>query len=226
MKNIYFIIGCIFLLTISCSIKSNSKSVAINENVIVSKDTMNDKNEVLNDFLGTKTEGQSKKIVILSEKININTTLKWLLHNDIYAVDPVTLEIKNKDSEFFRDFEWEIAREKYSKNFTVLDIKSRTYDNGTCCWSAENFTYQNLIFEEVKIGSPAYIKKYLLKNLDYEYYSFSDPIFYKNNSYLVFSFTHGSTRTITSHSSNLIIYKKQNNGKWIQTHIGNPDFLS
>lgn len=225
MKKIYFIISSILILTISCSIKSNRKSVAIKANVVISNDTLNDKYEVLNDFLRTRIDDKSKNFVIFSEKINTNTTLKWLLHNEIYAIDSITLEIKNKDSEFFRDSEWEIAREKYSKKFTPIEIKNKTYNRGSCCWLPENFNYKNLIFEELDIGSTAYIKKYLMQTEDYEYYSFSDPIFYMNDRYLMFSFTHGSARTITSHSSNLVIYKKQN-GKWIQTHIGNPDFVS
>ena len=151
MKKIYFIISSILLLTISCSIKSNIKSVAIKANVVISNDT-------LNDFLRTRIDDKSKNFVIFSEKINTNTTLKWLLHNEIYAIDSITLEIKNKDSEFFRDSEWEIAREKYSKKFTPIEIKNKTYNRGSCCWLPENFNYKNLIFEELDIGSTAYIK--------------------------------------------------------------------
>lgn len=225
MKNINFISGLIFFLVFSCNTKNNYISDANNVTSIAKNDTLSDKYEVLNDFLNRKIRDKSKKIVIFREKININTTLKWLLHNDIHAVDPINLEVKDKDWGFFRVIEWEIARGKYSKNVSVLDIKNKTHSTGTCCWSAKNFNYQNLILEESKIGSTDYIKKYLLQKEDYEYYSFSEPIFYQSNTYLVFSFTHGSVRTIISHSSNLVIYKKQN-GKWILSHIGNPDFVS
>ena len=225
MKYTYYIIGFIFLLTLSCNVKSKRKSPAIVANSVLSNDTLNDKYEVLNDFLTKRIKNKSKAVIIFSEKINTNTTLKWLLHNDIYAVDSVNFQFKNRDVEIFNDFDWETARKKYSKNFTANDIKTKKYNIGSCCWLPENFKYKNLIFEELSTNSIEYMKKYMIQTEDYEYYSFSEPVFYKNNTYLVFSFEHGFVRTITSLTTNLIIYKKHN-GKWILSHIGNPDFIS
>ena len=60
---------------------------------------------------------------------------------------------------------------------------------------------------------------------DFYYYYFSNPIYYQNKEYLIFTVFDGFIFDGLSGSSKIIIYKKKN-GKWIQTHEGHPNWFS
>ena len=213
---------------ISCASK-NDKSIVVPSNPIIEiNDTLREKYAVINDFLDTKIIDRSKKIMIHGKKINTNMTLRILRLNDIYVLDSTDSKKNYEDKTFYKEAEWEIARKKYSKN-SVTEIENATFRGGECCWIAENFNYKNFIFEELDFGTPAYEKKYFfgLNEYGYEFEDFyiSEPIYYQNKEYLVFTFSDGMVFPTQNYSTNIIIYKKKN-GKWIQTHVGMPNWFS
>jgi len=227
MKRLHFIIIASILM-ISCAPKYDKSITVVNNPINTINDTLREKYAVVNDFLETKIKDRSKKIMIHSKKINTNMTLKILRLNEIYALDSIDSKKKYEDKTFYKEVDWEIARKKYSKN-SVAVIENATFRGGECCWVTENFNYKNFIFEELDFGTPAYEKKYFfgLNEYGYEFEDFdiSEPIYYQSKEYLIFTFSHGKVFPTYEISTRIIIYKKIN-GKWVQTHIGVPNWIS
>jgi hypothetical protein len=223
---IHIVITLIFI--ISCASKYDKTKIEENKPTIIVNDTLKEKHAVVSDFLDTKIKDGSKKIMIHSKKINTNMTLKILRLNDIYVLDSLDNTKGYEDKTFYKEAEWEIVRKKYSKN-SVTEIENATFKGGECCWTAENFNYKNIIFEELDFGTPAYEKKYFfgLNEYGYEFEDFyiSEPIYYQNKEYLIFTFSHGNVFPTYEISTKIIIYKKKN-GKWVQTHEGLPNWFS
>lgn len=227
MKHTNFIIIFVILI-VGCASRSD-KSIFVSSNPISKiNDTLREKYAVINDFLETKIKDRSKKIMIHSNKINTNMTLKILRLNDIYVLDSIDSKKTYEDKTFYKEAEWEKARKKYSKN-SVTEIENATFRGGECCWVAENFNYKNFIFEELDFGTPAYEKKYFFGLNEYGYkfedFYISEPIYYQNKEYLIFTYSHGMVFPTYEISTRTIIYKKKN-GKWVQTHEGVPNWIS
>jgi len=216
---------------VDCATRSN-KSIGAPINPISKiNDTLLEKYAVIRDYLDSEIKKDSKKIMIYSKKTNTNVTLKILRLNDIYVLDSITGMYK-EDKTFYKETDWEITRKKYSKN-SIAEIENASDKGGECCWVAENFNYKNVIFEELQPGSKAFIEKYMPSKItpiekkvdgiaNYKLYSFSEPIYYQNRECLIFTFSKGD---FFGSNSLIIIYKKKN-GKWVQTHIGNPNWVS
>ncbi len=232
MKHLHFIIIAAILM-ISCASRSDKSIIVQTSPISQINDTLIEKYAVVSDFLDTKIKDRSKKIMILSKKINTNTTLHILKLNDIYELDSITGKYK-EDKTFYKEAEWEIARRKYSKN-SVAEIENATDRDLECCWVAENFNYKNVIFEESLPGSTTFIEKYMSSKVtdidanffntrNYDFYFFSEPIYYQNRECLIFTFSEGYIDGLSG-SSYIIIYKKKN-GKWVQTHKGMPNWIS
>jgi hypothetical protein len=217
----YIVIIAIF--TMNCASIHNKIVVTENNRIVDSNDSIGDKHSVLNDFFKYKMKNYSKKIIIVTEKINTNTTLRMLRINNIDSIDPVTRKTIKEDKTFYKEEEWEKTRKKYSKN-SIEEIKNATSSGGECCWTKEYFNYENVILEKLNIGSPAFEKKYL-ESPDYEYYYFSEPIYYQNKEYLIFTVHQGNIIGGLGGSSHIIIYGKIN-GKWLQTHVGYSDWFN
>ena len=227
MKYLHFTVIVAIIMT-SCASRSDKTMIVPINPINKINDTLREKYAVINDFLETKIKDSSKKIMIHSKKINTNMTLRILKLNDIYVLDSIDRTKNYEDKTFYKEADWEIARKKYSKN-SVTEIENATFRGGECCWVEENFNYKNFIFEELDFGTPAYEKKYFfsLNEYGYEFEDFyiSEPIYYQNKEYLIFTFSHGKVFPTLSYSTNIIIYKKKN-GKWVQTHIGMPNWIS
>ena len=97
-------------------------------------------------------------------------TLRILRLNDIYVLDSIDSKKNYEDKTFYKEAEWEIARKKYSKN-SIAEIEDANDSGGECCWVAENFNYKNVIFEELRIGLPAFEKKYI-SSPNFNYFCF------------------------------------------------------
>jgi hypothetical protein len=139
MKHINFII-VVFILLISCASKSDKRIVVFINPISKFNDTLSEKYAVVSDFLDTKIKDRSNKIMIMSQKINTNMTLRILRLNDIYVLDSIGSKKNKEDKTFYKEADWEIARKKYSKN-SVTEIENATFNGGECYWAAENFNY-------------------------------------------------------------------------------------
>lgn len=223
MKKQLIFTAYLFIFIVSCVSKNDKSNMTDNKPIIIANDTISDKLEVINDFLDKKIKKSSRKIMIMSQKINTDMTLRILRINDIYSLDSIT-RIDKEDKTFYKEEEWEKARKKYSKN-TIAEIEDAKGRVNECCWTSSNFNNKNLIFEELNIGSTEFAKKYSSNPNFYYYYYFSEPIYYQDKKYLIFTVFDGLIFDGLSGSSKIIIYKKKN-GKWVQTHEGLPDWLS
>ena len=227
MKRLNFII-IVVILILGCASRSDKSIVVPTNPINQNNDTLSEKYAVINDFLDTKIKDRFKKIMIHSQKINTDMTLRILRLNEIYALDSIDRTKNYEDKTFYKEANWEIGRKKYSKN-SVTEIENASFRGGECCWVAENFNYKNFIFEELDFGTPAYEKKYFfgLNEYGYEFEDFyiSQPMYYQNKEYLIFTFSHGSVFPPLEYATRIIIYKKKN-GKWVQTHIGVPNWIS
>lgn len=220
MKNQIINLVILIIIMTSCAFKNNK--IASDNPIIEINDSIAAKHEVINDFLDKKIKNHSK-IIIMSQKINNNLTLRILRINDIYSLDTITGNYV-EDKTFYKEEDWEKARKKYSKN-SIAEIEDANSSGGECCWIAENFDYKNVIFEELQFGTPAYEKKYFYGRNSYDDFYFSDPIYYHNKEYLIFSYSYGKNFPTQIYDSGIIIYKKIN-GKWVETHRGNTNWLS
>ncbi|MEM8522565.1 hypothetical protein [Flavobacterium sp. PL12] len=222
MKIQLIFFGYLFFFMVSCISMNDKSRITDDKPIIIVNDSISDKLVVINDFLDKKIKNSPRKIMLMSQKINTDMTLRILRVNDIYAVDSLA-RIVEDDKTFYKEEEWEKSRIKYSKNTTadIVDVKGRSNE---CCWTAGNFNDKNLVFEELNIGSTEFGKKYI-SNPNFYYYYFSEPIYYQNKEYLIFTIYDGFIFDGLSGSSKIIIYKKKN-GKWIQTHEGLPNWFS
>lgn len=218
----YTIIIAIFMISCASIFKksSNRKSNPI----IEINDTIKDKYYALNDFFDTKIKDHSKKIVVMNNKINTDMTLRMIRINEIFAVDSITKKTVKEDKLFYNEEEWEKARKNYTKS-SIEEIEGAKSRGGACCWTPDDFNYKNIIFENLRQGTPEYEKKYLSSPF-YDCYYFSDPIFYRNKEYLVFTVSEASLFGGLGGNSYVVIMKKNRNGKWIQTHVGYPDWYN
>jgi hypothetical protein len=122
---------------ISCASRSDKSIIVQTSPISQINDTLKEKYAVVSDFLDTKIKDRSKKIMILSKKINTNMTLKILRLNDICVWDSIDIKKNYEDKTFYKEADWEIARKKYSKN-SVAEIENATFKGGECCWIANN----------------------------------------------------------------------------------------
>ncbi|CAM2868748.1 MAG: hypothetical protein GZ091_19125 [Paludibacter sp.] len=214
----------ITILMISCTSIHNKNIVEKNNPITAINDTIRDKYDALNDFFDTKIKDYSKKIMVMSSKINTDMTLRMIRINQIVSTDSITKTGVKEDKTFYKEDEWEKAKKKYSKK-TIGEIEKATSDGGKCCWEPDDFNYKNIIFEKLRQGSTAFINKYISHPL-YDCYYFSEPIYYQNKEYLIFTVAEASLFGGLGGSSYIVILKKNKAGKWVQTHVGYPDWYN
>lgn len=211
--NIYT--GVILIFLLSCATKKdNNKAFSINTN-----DSIKEKYEELNDYFDTQIKEQSKEI-IMKEKITTNMTLKLLKINDIWSTDSVGMG--RKDETFYQEEDWEKLR-KENGNSSTEKIKNALMERGECCWTSANFKYKEIIFEDLEVGKSDFEKKYI-SSPSYNIYWFSEPVYYKNKEYIIFTTYKASLGGFGS-IVRLIIMKKIKN-KLIQSYQGIPDWHS
>jgi hypothetical protein len=218
----YTVIIAIFM--ISCASIQNKSIEEKNNPIIEINDTIKDKYCALNDFFDTKIKDHSKKIVVMSTKINTDMTLRMIKINQILTIDSITKKNIIEDKFFYNEEEWVKTIKKYSKS-SIEEIEDAKSRGGECCWNPDDFNYKNIIFENLRQGTPEYEKKYISSPF-YDCYYFSDPIFYKNKEHLVFTVGEASLFGGLGSAFYIVIMKKNKNGKWIQTHIGYPDWYN
>lgn len=200
MKKEIFITLLIILLISSCS-------------------STKDKHQALNDYFNTIIKDTSKEIIIIKDKINSNQTIEIFKVNDvIIAIDS---EGNGKtNTTLYNEKYWNKMYEKYAINYKTG--KNTWFVNKY--WSIDDFDYKKIIFEDSYVGkADAFLEKYDYKP-SIDIYSFSEPIFYRNKEFLVF--TVNKSATPIGNSSTYIVIMKKKRGKWIVTYKGFPEWHS
>jgi hypothetical protein len=204
MKN-YFFYTVIILLWIT------------NFSNVLFAQSANEKYKALNDYLATIIKDTTQVIFVAKEKINSNETLNTFGLNDIMIID--TAGNGRGDDTLYNKKDFEKMKTKY-KNKCLTG--KRIWCNEDF-WSKDNFRHKKVVLESMNTikGIELIIEKY--NKFDVKVYGFSEPIYYQNKKYLVFTV---NKLTLNGSHSNIIVMKKIS-GKWIMTHKGeNPNIIN
>jgi hypothetical protein len=172
-----------------------------------------DKNQAINDYLDSIIKNQNQEIIIIKEKISSDKTIE-IFRGTVY-LDPVTKKNVREfgvEKPLYSDKHWEIMKKRYNNR---LPTDERKWWLRNTFWVATDFKRTQIIFipqEEIRkrlengtLHDPKNIR---------EIYSFSDPIFYKKNKYIVFTVMPSRTDSISFFHEFIIIMQKVNN-KWL-----------
>jgi len=204
MKN-YFFYTVIILLCIT------------NFSNVLFAQSANEKYKALNDYLATIIKDTTQVIFVAKEKINSNETLNTFGLNDIMIID--TAGNGRGDDTLYNKKDFEKMKTKY-KNKCLTGKRIWCADD---FWTKENLTYNKITFESMNSteGIETIFKKY--NDFDINIYGFSEPIYYQNKKYLIFTV---NISGLNSSKTYLIVMKKSKE-KWIVTHKGeNPNIIN
>lgn len=204
MKN-YFLLQVVLLF-----------SMTIFSNALYSQST-NEKYIALNNYLEKIVKDTTQIVYVAKEKINSNQTLNIFGLNDIMTVDSLGNGIG--DSKLFKKEYFEKMNKEYKDRCET--------GTGIWCnhefWKKDDFTYNNVILESMNNnkGIELILDKY--KRTDISVYGFSEPIYYQDKKYVVFTVL----KSYMAGYSHFIIVMKKNKDKWIVTHKGeNPNIIN
>jgi hypothetical protein len=204
MKN-YFLLQVVLLF-----------SMTIFSNALYSQSS-NDKYNALNNYLETIIKDTTQIVYVAKEKINSNQTLNIFGLNDIMSID--SLGNGKGDSKLFKKEYFEKMNKEYKDRCET--------SMGIWCnhefWTKDNFRHKNVVLESMNNnkGIELIVVKY--KRTDISVYGFSEPIYYQDKKYVVFT-------VLKSHLAGyslFIIVMKKNKDKWVLTHKGeNPNIIN
>lgn len=183
----------------------------------ISCSSSKDKFNALNSYFEAEVKDTAKEVIVIQQKISPSLTLKLLKANEIREVTANGLGKSN--TSFFN--------EKDSADFKAKYVKNENEENGWLLkdenWTKDDFRHKKIIFERFTKNNDLltnYVK--LKKNLDYKVFYFSDPVYYQNKNYLIFSSGYGDLMSV---NYCLVIMEKKEN-KWVQTFAGYPDWYN
>ena len=220
MKKHMIFTTIILIFILGCASRNNKSKIATDNGSVHIIDSITEKYDALNDYFDTQVQDPSKEVIIFNEKTSTAMTLRLLQINDIWAVDSTGMG--RKDEIFFKEEDWEKLR-KQNGNYSLEKIKNAHLQSGECCWTSSNFRHKKIIFEDLKIGSSDFEKKYFSKP-SYDVYWFSEPVYYKNKEYIIFSTTKSYMGGFGS--TTRVIIMKKNKKKWVEVYEGKPDWHS
>lgn len=185
----YLFHGFIILLFSSCSVT-------------------NDKYNALNDYFETIEKDSIKKIFVAREKINSNYTLEIFKLNQIQAFD--SKGNITTDTKLFKEKDFE----KLKGENPDPPIQDERIWATNKYWNKNYFKHNKIIFESMntKKGIESLIEKYDKSNICV--YSFSEPIYYQNKKYLVFT----NFKICIANGSSFVVIMQKIKSKWIRTH--------
>ncbi|WP_269240758.1 hypothetical protein [Flavobacterium limnophilum] len=175
-----------------------------------------DKIEAINSYLDTTLKEKSEKIIITKEKINTNETIRMFLCDEY---NPFLCKYKvweNRENVLLYNEEDFIKMKKEYQD-TISDNKEKWLTNSY--WKPENFKNKHITFEPFEDVFVKLERSLFPKEQQTMIYSFSEPIYYKNKKYLLFSVTVGSTNF--AHFQNSVVVMKKLKEQWVlEVEIG------
>lgn len=178
----------------------------------------NEKYKALNDYFETIVKDTTQDVFVAKEKINSNETLNIFGLNEILIVDPEGNW--KSDITLFKKKDFEKMKKEYKNR--CLPGKRIWWCNDDY-WTKNNFSYKKVVLESMNKdkGIELIFEKY--NGIDIDVYGFSEPIYYQNNKYVVFT-VHKSHMAGTN---TIIVIMKKIKCKWIVTHKGsNPNIIN
>ncbi len=156
----------------------------------------------INHYLDTIVNDSKNKIIILDKKIPNKRTLGIFKGNYMFSTKTNKYEREGRLSPLYNKKDWEHMSKKYS------------FDTIAKYWEAKDFKIKKAI---VIANYNKFLKGELYKdfnNNDYPIYSFSEPIPYKNNKYVLFTVLQSSA-SFGSEFSEFVIIMENKSNKWI-----------
>ena len=204
MKNNFFYT---FLILISITNFSNT---------LLAQST-NEKQQALNAYLESIIKDTTQVIFIAKEKITSNETLHIFQLNSIMVIDS---DGNGKgDATLYKKKDFEKMKKEYKNNCAP---GKRIWCNGKY-WNNEDFIYKKVVLENMNTDKQIELIHEKHNNWNIKVYGFSEPIYYQNKKYVVF------TRNIygfNSFDTDIFVMKKIKN-KWVVTHKGeNPNVFN
>ncbi|WP_166920972.1 hypothetical protein [Flavobacterium poyangense] len=162
----------------------------------------------INDYLSSLNLKESDKIMIIQEKINNNVTID-IFKGQIYFEPRRNKYERNEgvDKPLYNEKVWEKMKFKYEEKYIKDQWIKSNY------WTLKDFKHQNIIFiKQEKFPDPGKYETFDFKE-NYEVFSFSDPIYYKQNKYAVFTIKSTTTDYKNIDTTSILILVKSK-GKW------------
>lgn len=166
----------------------------------------------INDYLETVVKNPNQEIIIIREKISTNQTLNIFRGQVLKESNKNQLEEREDGvkSPLYQKKYWKIMEKKYH-DFTLTE---KDFWNKNKIWNTNDFKHKKIEF----ISFNECLKHFELFNFQYEserrIYSFSEPIYYKNEKYVTFTIEEATTKSIEFGTSYIVVMKKVG-GKWI-----------
>ncbi|WP_369752641.1 hypothetical protein AB3G34_12705 [Flavobacterium sp. WC2409] len=170
-----------------------------------------EKTEVINDFLATIITDENKEIILIKEKINPNKILEMYSG---YKRDSIA-QSENKNSKLQGSLYDENAFLTMKKQYALNDENEWVTSD---CWKARDFKFQNINFQ--KGDSVRYKATRLLYDRDDKRYiiNISNPIYYKNKKYLLFTYTIVSAAWFHASPETYLMVMERFKDKWVLKH--------
>lgn len=176
-----------------------------------------EKYKALNDYIETIIKDTSQVMFVAKEKINPNETLKIFKLNDIMIID--SAGNGRQDNMLYKKKDFEKMQKEY-KNKCVPGKRIWCNDD---YWWKDNFKYKKVVIESMNTDKGVELINDKYNRFDIFVYGFSEPIYYQNNKYVVFTIH----KSHMAGASTRIIIMKKNKGKWVVTHQGsNPNIIN
>ena len=175
-----------------------------------------EKDRALNEYFETIIKDTSQVVFVAKEKINSNETLKIFGLNDIMIIDAAGNG--KGDDTLYNKKDFEIMKTKY-KNKCIQG--NRIWCNNDF-WTKDNFRNKKVILESMNTNNEieSIFEKY--NNMDIKIYGFSEPIYYQNKKYIIFT-----VNISALNSANIyIVVMKMINKKWLVTHKGSTNVFN
>lgn len=166
------------------------------------------KYNALNDYFETIEKDTSKEVYIAREKINSNYTIEIFKLNEFQSFD--SKGNITTDTKLFTEKDFKKLKDE-NPDPPIEDERIWTTNK---YWNKNYFKHNKIIFESMntKTGIESIIEKYNKSNICV--YSFSEPIYYQNKKYLIFT----NFKICIAGGSPFVVIMRKIKGKWIRTH--------
>lgn len=177
----------------------------------------NEKYKALNDYFETIIKDTTQVVFVAKEKVNSNETLNIFGLNDIMIID--SAGNGKGDNTLYKKRAFNKMKKEY-KNSCVPGKRIWCNDD---YWTKDNFGYKKVVLESMNTSKEIEVILDKYNRADIKVYGFSEPIYYQNKNFIVFTIHKSYLAGASTH----IIVMKKIKGKWVVTHMGsNPNLIN
>lgn len=152
-------------------------------------------------YLDNIVKERESLIIVIDKKISNRKTLAIFKGDFMYNSKTNTYEREGKPSSIYNKKDWDDISKKYS------------FDSIAEYWKKSDFELDKItiVKNELFVNGKLY-KEY--KNKEFPVYAFSNPIYYHNRKFMIFTVINSNTSFGAELNEFVIVMKKENN-KWV-----------